>query len=585
MTWSESRLGLTLVRPFPYPVPGSPDLRSPTRYLLWLGGHQKATLAAGMFFGTLWMASQAVMPFILGRAIDDGVIAGNLRAVVWWAAALLGLMVVQAVSDVAAHRAGVSNWMQAAFRSVRIVGHKISRTGDALPAALSTGEVVSTAASDAFRLGEVYEVLTRLAGAVGAWLVVTALIWQTSTALGLVVLFGVPVCCALLLFVVRPLQARQREQREAAGRMTAVGADTVAGLRVLRGIGGEHIFVDRYRVKSAATRDSGIRVARSLADLEASQVFVAGAFSVVFTWVGATLVLSGDISPGELVALFGFSIFLMTPIRTAADSVARFIRAHVGARKIIAVLSVDSNVAESTTPVGAPAPGSVLVDERSGLVVEPGLLTAVVSREPAESAEAVSRLGRFEDAVLDEAAVHWGSADLRHVPLADIRSRIVVSEASPQLFSGSLRRQLDPRSRHDDAAILAALEATSALDILDGLEDGLDHEVTERGRGFSGGQRQRLVLTRAYLTEAENLVLIEPTSAVDAHTEQRIAARLGAARRREGRSTVVVTASPLMLREMDRVVLLEDGRVTASGSHQDLMTNSPAYRNVVIRSE
>ncbi len=573
------------MRSFPYPLTGPPDLRSPARYLLWLGAHQKATLTAGILLGAVWMASQAVMPFILGRAIDDGVIGGDTRSLLGWAAALLGLMVVQAVSDTATHRAGVSNWMQAAFRSVRLVGHKISRTGDALPTALSTGEVVSTAASDAFRLGEVYEALTRLAGAMAAWLVVTVLIWQTSPVLGVVVLAGVPVCCGLLLFVVKPMQARQREQREASGRMTAVGADTVAGLRVLRGIGGEHIFVDRYRVKSAATRDSGIRVARSLADLEASQVFIAGAFSVVFTWVGASLVLAGEISPGELVALYGFSIFLMTPIRAAADSLARFIRAHVGARKIIAVLSVDSNVAESGTPVTAPPPGSVLVDERSGVVVEPGVLTAVVAREPAESAATVTRLGRFEDAVLDEATVRWGDADLRHIPLADIRTRIVVSEAGPQLFSGPLRNQLDPQGRHDDAAILSALEAASALDVLEGLEGGLSHEVTERGRSFSGGQRQRLVLARAYLTGAENLVLVEPTSAVDAHTEQRIAARLSGVRRRAGLTTVVVTASPLMLRTMDRVVFLEDGRVSAQGTHRELMSGNPAYRNVVIRSE
>lgn len=573
------------MRAFPYPLTSEPDLRSPARYLLWLGGLQKATLAAGILLGTVWMASQAVMPFVLGRAIDDGVIGGDAGALLGWAAALLGLMVVQAVSDTATHRAGVSNWMQAAFRSVRLVGHKIARTGDALPTALSTGEVVSTAASDAFRLGEVYEVLTRLAGAAAAWVVVTVLIWQTSAVLGVVVLIGVPVCCALLLFVVKPMQARQREQREASGRMTAVGADTVAGLRVLRGIGGEHIFVDRYRVKSAATRDSGIRVAHSLADLEASQVFIAGAFSVVFTWVGASLVLSGDITPGELVALYGFSIFLMTPVRAAADSVARFIRAHVGARKIIAVLSVDANVSESATTVPAPPPGSVLVDERSGVVVEPGLLTAVVSREPAESTDAVTRLGRFEDAVLEEATVRWGAADLRHVPLADIRARVVVSEASPHLFSGPLRAQLDPRGTHDDGAVLAALEAASALDILDGLEGGLDHEVTERGRGFSGGQRQRLVLARAYLTEAENLVLVEPTSAVDAHTEQRIAARLAGARRSEGRTTVVVTASPLVLRTMDRVLFMEGGRVTDRGTHKELMNRNDEYRNVVIRSE
>ncbi|THJ65501.1 ABC transporter ATP-binding protein [Arthrobacter echini] len=572
------------MRSFPYPLISAPDLRSPARYLVWLGSLQKATLVAGIVLGSVWMASQAVMPFVLGRAIDDGVIGQDFPALLAWTLALLGLMIVQAASDTATHRAGVSSWLQAAFRSVRLVGHKISRTGDALPTALSTGEVVSTAASDAFRIGEVYEVLTRLAGAAVAWGVVTVLIWQTSPVLGVVVLIGVPVCCALLLFVVRPLQTRQREQREAAGTMTAVGADTVAGLRVLRGIGGEHIFVDRYRVKSAATRDSGMRVARSLADLEASQVFVAGTFSVVFTWVGASLVIAEEITPGELVALYGFSIFLMTPIRAAADSVARFIRAHVGARKVIAVLSVDANVAESTAPVPAPPIGSPLVDERSGLVVGPGLLTAVVSGEPAESAEVLTRLGRFEDGP-GAPAVRWGSADLRHVSLADIRDRIVVSEAAPQLFSGPLRRQLDPHAQHDDGAILAALDAASALDILDGLEGGLDHEATERGRSFSGGQRQRLVLARAYLTDAENLLLVEPTSAVDAHTEQRIASRLPSVRTRPGLTTAIVTASPLLLRTMDTVVFLEDGLVSAQGSHQELMESSAAYRDVVIRSE
>ncbi|WP_026531901.1 ABC transporter ATP-binding protein [Arthrobacter sp. H41] len=572
------------MRVFPYPDPGPPNIASPTRYLAWLASKQKGTLCAGILFGAVLMAAQAAMPFLLGRAIDEGILAGDPAALSRWVSGLLVLMVVQAAADTASHRAAVSNWMQAAFRSAQLVGHKITRTGEALPNSLATGEVVSTAASDAFRLGEVFEVMSRLAGAVAAWLVVTVLIWQTSELLAVLVLIGVPVCCALLLFVVKPMQARQREQREASGRMTAVGADTVAGLRVLRGIGGEHIFVDRYRAKSAVTRDAGIRVARSLADLEASQVFIAGAFSVVFTWVGANLVLDGAISPGELVALYGFSIFLVTPIRAAADSVARFIRASVGARKIIAVLRVESNVADDGPPAPAPPSGSALFDERTGLTVRPGRITALVS-DSGTASEVASRLGRFEDRVLEEAGVRWGAVDLRRVALPEIRSRIVVSEAGPQLFTGSLRSQLDPHGRHDDDAVLRALDAASALDILEGIDDGLDHEVTERGRGFSGGQRQRLVLARAFLTEAETLILVEPTSAVDAHTEARIAAGLREARGRKDRTTVVVTASPLLLGVMDSVVFLDEGRVQAEGTHGELLAANSAYRNVVIRSE
>ncbi|MHA7262092.1 ABC transporter transmembrane domain-containing protein [Arthrobacter sp. TMN-37] len=574
------------MRAFPYPDAGPPDLRSPTRFLLWLAARQKATLAAGALLGAVWMVAQALMPFFLGRAVDRGILAGDGRALAVEVLILLALMVVQAAADTFGHRVAVSNWLQASFRSVQLVGHKVTRTGDALPNTLSTGEVVSTAASDTFRLGEIFDVSARLAGAFAAWLVVSALIFRTSPELGLLVLAGVPACCALLLFVVRPLQARQREQRADSGKMTAVGADTVAGLRVLRGIGGEHIFVDRYRARSAATRDSGIRVARSLADLEASQVFIAGAFSVVFTWVGAGLVLDGSISPGELVALYGFSVFLVTPIRTAADAVSRTIRAQVGARKILAVLKVEPGVSEAPAPVRPPAPGAALADTESGLRPEPGRITALVSADAAGAAAVATRLGRFDDAAPGADGVRWGGVPLGAVELAEVRRRIVVSEAAPQLFTGSLRSQLDPHGRHDDdAAILDALRAASALDILDGVEDGLDTGVTERGRGFSGGQRQRIVLARALLTRAENLILIEPTSAVDAHTESRIAARFRTERGHPGLTTLVVTASPLLLGIVDAVAFLEDGRVGATGRHRDLMASNPTYRNVVIRSE
>ena len=158
-----------------------------------------------------------------------------------------------------------------------------------------------------------------------------------------------------------------------------------------------------------------------------------------------------------------------------------------------------------------------------------------------------------------------------------------MSENDPRLFTGTLRDELDPRGDHSDDEVLAALDVASGGDILDALQGGLDGDVEERGRAFSGGQRQRLSLARALLTDAETLVLVEPTSAVDAHTESRIAARLGAARR--GRTTVLMTASPLLLDRADHVVLLEQGRVVAAGTHHELMTTVPAYRRTVVRGE
>ncbi|MGO2542012.1 MAG: ABC transporter ATP-binding protein, partial [Specibacter sp.] len=571
------------MRSFPYKPAKKPDLRSPGRYLLWLAGAQRGTLLLGIMYGTIWTVCQALTPYILGQAIDQGILPGNFARLTGWVGLLVGLTIVQSVSATLRHRAAVSNWMQAAFRSAQVVGHKVTRSGDALPQKFSTGEVVSTCASDAMRIGEIFDVAARLAGSVVGYLLVSFLVFQSSWQLGLVVLIGVPLCGAAMLFVIRPLQRRQKAQREAAGQMTALGADTVAGLRVLRGIGGEHIFVERYRERSRETQLAGNKVAYSLADLDAAQVFVVGVFSVAFTWLGALQAVSGQIEAGQLVALYGYAVFLVSPIRTAADAVSRLIRAQVGAKRIIDVLATPSAVHDAETTVSAPASPSALLDSVSGVVVAPGGLSAIVSDDPAKSADLARRLGRFEDAVLREAEVRWGSEALHMMPLREVRSRIVVSDAEPQLFTGTLREELDPAGNHTDAEIMAAIDVASADDVFDGLEHGLDDEVTEKGRSFSGGQRQRLTLARAVLTEAEVLVLIEPTSAVDAHTESRIATALRRTRGTPEQTTVVVTASPLLLGAMDTVAFLQDGQLLAQGTHRHLLDTVPGYRKVVIR--
>ena len=131
--------------------------------------------------------------------------------------------------------------------------------------------------------------------------------------------------------------------------------------------------------------------------------------------------------------------------------------------------------------------------------------------------------------------------------------------------------------------MLAAVHTAAASDVLEALPAGLATEVEERGRSFSGGQRQRLVLARALVADPEILVLVEPTSAVDAHTEAAIADRLAAARR--GRATVVCTTSPLLLDRADTVALVVDGRVVAEGHHRELLDAEPRYRAVVTRGE
>jgi ABC-type multidrug transport system fused ATPase/permease subunit len=565
----------------PFADPGSPDTRSPARFLMWVGRQQLGTLLAGVFFGVVWMVSQALMPAAIGRAIQDGIVDDDNRALAIWTLILLGLGATTAVAGVMRHRCAVSNWLQASFRMAQVVAHHAARTGQAIKHEHSTGEVVATVSNDAMRAGGAFDITARLSGAVVSYIVVAIILLSASVTLGLVVLLGVPVLVLLMGTVIKPLQARQAEQREEVGKLTALGADTAAGLRVLRGIGGEHAFFQRYRSRSQEVRQAGVRVALPQSTLDAAQVFIPGVFVVLVTWLGARFALSGKIDVGDLVAFYGYAAFLVLPLRTAAEAVDKITRSFVGAKRMLGILAVERDISEPERPGEEPPKRVPLKDLGSGLVVEPGKLVGLVSSTPDEAARIADRLGRFRD---DDGVV-LGDVPLANLPIESVRRRIVVSEADPVLFSGSVRSGLDPWGRVDgqDEKIHEAIAVANAEDVIETLPEGLDAYVDERGRSFSGGQRQRLVLARALLSDAEMLVLVEPTSAVDAHTEARIARRLREAR--EGKTTVVITASPLMLDQTDHVFFVEDGRVVAEGTHRELLRTTPAYKWTVTRGE
>ena len=570
---------------------------------------------------------QAIVPAFLGQALDAG-IENGLNGRVWGIGALLlVLFVVYAVGDTMMSYFGVTAWMRTAFDVDRLVGRQISATGKDLSRQVSTGEVATIIASDADYLGKLIEHLPALLGAAASFLVVAVLMLRTSVSLGLIVILGMPLVAAIVTLVIRPLQKRQAVQREAHSAVTTVTTDTVAGLRILRGIGGEDVFARRYRDASQELRRRGVEVASSQATLMTLQVLLPGLFAAIVVWVAARMAVAGSLTPGGLITFYGYTAYLSWPLWVFTSSVQDYTRAVVGARRLSRLLEVAPAAGSlverlNLDPAAAHPVSGDLVDTGSGLRLKEGRMTALVCPDPQVSADLATRLGRFTDA---GPTVTLAGRPLTTMPLEQVRASVVVSGATAQLFTGTLREALDVRSGPDpqpaeledllraeterttgadvdqqvrpqereapgDDRLIEAVGIADAGDVLTSLSEGLAGMITEKGRSLSGGQRQRVALARALLTEAPTLVLIEPTSALDSHTEARVAAQVH--RARAGRTTVVVTASPLVLEACDEVILLDSsGTELLRSTHRELMAmardghaQAADYRAVVSRA-
>ncbi|MFF4343865.1 ABC transporter transmembrane domain-containing protein [Kitasatospora sp. NPDC001540] len=597
--------------PLPLPDPGSPDLSSPLGFLRWLGRAQRRGQVLATLWSTLELGSMAALPVAIGRGVQ-AVVDHDTRALLTAGLFALLLAAVQTTMTVLVHRQVVWNWIQAASQVRQLVARQASALGGGLSRRIATGEIVAVSSGDVEKIGWYVELTARLYGAVLAWLGVSTVVLWRQPGLGLAVLLGVPVLAAAVWPLLGPFERRYTEQRALGGKASELAADTVAGLRVLRGIGGEELFLRRYRAASQRVRAAAVRTARTWAVMQAQEVLLPGLFVIGVTWYGARLALDGAIGVGELIAVYGATAFLAAPLRVIGEAAHAWSVARVSAGRAVKVLSltrddapadgVQAEGAAADGAAGAAADGAELVrrasrsdlhDPVSGLTARAGRLTAVVCGDPDAAGELAARLGGWPVLAEGEAAkpsARLGGVALDGVPLATARAAVLVHDKEPVLLSGTLAELLDvPRSgRVDPAEALAAARAQDALEALvDGSPecagDPMGARITERGRSLSGGQRQRLALARSLVADPPVLVLDEPTSAVDAHTESRIAA--GLRELRSGRTTVVFATSPLLLDQADTVLLLQQGRVAASGTHRELMTGEPRYRAVVTRDE
>jgi ABC-type multidrug transport system fused ATPase/permease subunit len=541
----------------------------PWRYLWYVARAQTGLVALGFVLLSISGSAWILLPWTISKIIDEVLLAGSAEPLLQWSIVLVIVAIASSWVFVAGYRSLFMAESHARVRTVRNLTDHLNRAGTGVRGAISPGEMVNLSTEDAHKTGSfIFQLgfgwMGLVMTAVGA-----VLLWRASPALGLTTLAGV----LLIGFVVGPvlgrLQHHQIAYRSSVATLTGQASDVVGGLRVLRGVGGEEQFSQRYRAASAELREAGYGVATADSWVQGLKASLPLALIAAVTWVGARLALNGTITIGELSAAFGMTALVAQHSGAMIGMAQAVIAAQVASRRLTAFFNTRSDIADDGTATGATG---TLRDPESGLAIEPGLLTVIVSAEAKPAEAAMERLARYR-----ESGAEWGGAKLADLALDEVRERVLLLR-DDYLFAQTLGETL----RVDRERALAAIAAAGAGDVYSSLGSTMDGEVHNAGRNLSGGQRQRLRLARALAAGAEILLAVEPTSAVDAHTESLIAERVAEAR--AGRTTAVVTASPLWLARADQVVWMWDGKVRATGSHAEL-SQQDEYRSLTSRQE
>ncbi|MEU8964442.1 ABC transporter ATP-binding protein [Streptomyces sp. NPDC048491] len=556
--------------------PGSDILRTAIR-------RNVGAMVWGTVLMGLYQAGETAFPIALGLIVEHTMRERSAGALALSVAALaviittvslswrFGMRILQKANTTEAHR-----WrVRVAACGLQPVAR---RTG------LKSGEVLTIATEDADQTADIVEVVPILISSMISLLIATVALGMASLRLGLLVMAGTVAILSVLSLMSRRIGSSTKEQQARVARAGAKVADLITGLRPLHGFGGNHAAFRSYRKVSTEAKEQSVTVARVNGVYAGTALGLNAILAVSVTLTAGWLAFDGQIDIGQLVMAVGLAQFIMEPLKQFSDMPKYVMMARASAERMALVLSAPA-VADPGTGRAAPG-GDLEIDcvrygSLQGLKfqVPAGEFTAIAAYQPRAAAELASVLALQVPPEAYGGVVRVGGRELAGLTVDSVREHILVNPYDGEIFAGTLRSNIDPSGT--SRTLSEAVEASLLTDVVALHREGLDYEVRDRGANLSGGQRQRLSLARALAADTDVLVLRDPTTAVDAVTEQLIARNI--AKLRRGRTTLVITSSPALLDAADRVLVVDDGVVTAEGTHRKLLANDPAYSLAVTR--
>ncbi len=551
-------------------------------------------LLLGMVGGDL------LVPRLTQRIIDQGITAGDLHVVLTTALLMLAAALLSALFAVANNIFSVRVGQYFAHDLRGALVRKVQTFSFANLDKLKTGNLITRSTSDVNMVQMIVQMSLRILTRAPIWIIGSVvLLVLTSPRLALMMVGFVPVIVVFVIWFARKTRPMFLWVQHRLDRLNTVLQENLSGVRVVKAFVREDREVERFGDANVELTERNIAVMRLLAYLLPLMTFVLNLAVVGAVWIGGVTTLSGGMTVGEVVASINYLTFALFPIMMLAGMLGPLSAADASASRILEVLDAAPDVVErpDARPLSDPkgriafegacfAYGGECSDptlQDVSFVAEPGETVAILGATGSGKSTLIHLIPRFYD--VTGGRVTFDGTDVRDLTLHTLRSNIAVALQESVLFGGTIRDNIAygyPSATDDE--ILAACEAAQATEFVRLLPEGLDTVIGQRGVTLSGGQRQRLAIARALVVQPKVLILDDSTSAVDIETEVRLQDALDRMIAESANTTtrfiVAQRISTVLL--ADRILVLDQGRIVAEGTHAELLARSRIYQEICL---
>ena len=575
------------------------DTRQGWRLLRLALGQQRGGLAIGVVVGLFWAVGKVSVPQLTKMGIDRGIEgSGNLA---FWAGLVVAAGIIAGLFTAMRrwYAFRESRWIETRLRE-QIFSHLL-KLHVGYHDKMQTGQLMSRASSDLQQLQAFVVMIPITLSNLAMLIAVVALLIVSQPMLAMFALAPLPIVSVMASRFSRQIHPAVLAVQQEQAQLATVVEESVSGVRVIKGFGAEQVQARKLKTEADDIWDVSLVAAKIRSKFLPALDLLPSIGLITVLGIGGHRVINGQMTVGDLVKFNAYITMLIWPLRNLAMTVALAQRASVALVRVDEVLSTPSLVIDPLSPTSLPQPGSdrsvgeVIFDDavfayegaspiinHFSVNIRPGQAIALVGATGSGKSTVVRLLTRFHD--VQQGSIRLDGVDVRQLTLNELRSAVGIVFEETFLFHDSVADNI-AFSRPD--ATLEVIERAARLagahDFISELPHGYQTILGERGYSLSGGQRQRIAIARAIVSDPRVLVLDDATSAVDPSKEHEI--REAMATVMKGRTTIVIAHRPGTIALADTVILLDEGRAIAVGTHEGLLAENERYRQVLAAWE